>query len=69
LQKQDIKSIEDEVAKLECKIKEMEDSFGPDTDFKSYRAYDELSKQIDILYKKWENAMASTAPLPPRDSY
>jgi len=53
-----IREIEEEIAVLEAKMKDIEDSFGPQTGFEVYKIYDELSSQLASLYKKWESAAA-----------
>ena len=49
--------IEERIAILEGKLKEMEASFGCDTPFETYREYDALVAEVNKLYETWESLL------------
>ncbi|MFZ5596116.1 MAG: ABC-F family ATP-binding cassette domain-containing protein [Bacillota bacterium] len=47
------REIEDRIMNLEARIKEMEGLFGITTPVEVYKEYDQLLKEVDMLYDRW----------------
>lgn len=54
IKEKELKLIEQKINILEDRIKELEQYFGPEAGISIYKEYDELSKELQELYQKWE---------------